>query len=759
MRGSPPLRSSVPWRLAAVLTIAAAVGVADKSGRSAASYCRFSSANQDERSIFGQQEKCRSRAEADGLTISPDFEFRDDAVSGATWSRPGLDQFLAAVREGRVGTVYVESLSRLARDSVLTLQTLQELVHQYEVRVVSIDDGLDTAASDNWEMVAAIFGVQNQHYLKALAKEVTRGQSQIVREGYCVGDTCFGFASRPLADPTRQRKGKNAKPIMEYVIHAENAEWVRRIFAWYVVERRSLSWIARELTRLGAPKDHRATTKNWRPQLVAGVLSQRKYIGEWTWGVRQNYRDPRTKTVRQKLRGPTESDRQTRLRPELAIIDRAVFEQAQNRLAIQRNAQGPRRKRRIGEQVVGGLLSGATSTSSFANPRHLLQGVVVCGECAQTDETGQIRYRPLYTGGKNAAYMQCHGRLDGTCDCRATLNRQRAEQYVLNAVGRILIANPTVVELICSKAAEHWRRRQAARQDSEPAIRRKLADVEQRIANLVNLCEEQGAPELLDRLRELRQERERLDLDLRRPGEGDRKMATPPTAEWVTEKLRTLDATLRGEAPGAAHALRSLLRGSIVVTEHRERNDRGVEKRYLRGRFEICVPSCAVLLGEDQASNPTPDEESRHVVDVDFRAVERHVQLADQIKDSFDAGLPVAEICQRFKISETLYLRAWKHWHASRGLQVPDGRSLRSRLERQRQADVRREEIMFLWRQDLAYGEIAARLDIGIEVVRQAVVADHEQRGEPVPDGRRRRKDIRLRRTGEWQKDDNLDTT
>jgi transposase len=53
---------------------------------------------------------------------------------------------------------------------------------------------------------------------------------------------------------------------------------------------------------------------------------------------------------------------------------------------------------------------------------------------------------------------------------------------------------------------------------------------------------------------------------------------------------------------------------------------------------------------------------------------------------------------------------------------------------------------MTLWHNDVLEGEIAKRLGCSIKIVRDAVVAWHAERNLPVPDGRTRRKQIRLRR-------------
>jgi Resolvase, N terminal domain len=95
----------------------------------AASYSRFSSDLQDAASIGQQQHKCREKADANGHVIPTDLEFADEAVSGTKRDRKGLNALFQAAREGRFKILYFESLSRLARESVLTMPMLKELVY------------------------------------------------------------------------------------------------------------------------------------------------------------------------------------------------------------------------------------------------------------------------------------------------------------------------------------------------------------------------------------------------------------------------------------------------------------------------------------------------------------------------------------------------------------------------------------------------------------------------------------------------------
>ena len=191
--------------------------------------------------------------------MTPSLEFSDEAVSGAKHSQEGFDQLLAAARPGRIKVLYLVNLSRLARDLILTLQTLRKLVFVCKVRVECIDEGLDTDQNENWQLLAAIFGVQNQQYLKTLAQNVFRGQVGVILDMLCVGDYCFGFSSEPIPGTESQRKGRLKLPKTKYIVNLNEAEWVIRIFNWFVVDRKSIRWIARTKPARcvkGSPGDH-----------------------------------------------------------------------------------------------------------------------------------------------------------------------------------------------------------------------------------------------------------------------------------------------------------------------------------------------------------------------------------------------------------------------------------------------------------------------------------------------------------------------
>jgi hypothetical protein len=113
-------RNDVAIYLTAALPIVATVSSIGGT-RKAASYCRYSSKNQNERTIADQQRDCRNRASQDDIELPRCFEFSDEAVSGAKRKRDGFNQMLAAARAGQISVLYLVNLSRLARDCLLCM--------------------------------------------------------------------------------------------------------------------------------------------------------------------------------------------------------------------------------------------------------------------------------------------------------------------------------------------------------------------------------------------------------------------------------------------------------------------------------------------------------------------------------------------------------------------------------------------------------------------------------------------------------------
>jgi DNA invertase Pin-like site-specific DNA recombinase len=631
--------------------------------RVAASYARFSSDLQDASSIAQQRRKCRDKAAEHGHAIPPALEFADEAVSGTRRDRDGLNAMLAAAHDGQFGTLYFESLSRLAREFVITMPMLKELVYVHHVRVISVTEGIDSA-SGNWELLAIFRSWMHQEFLKALRSAVLRGQEEAVLHDHSVGDWCLGYGSEPIPGSEAARRGRHPRPRMRYVINEGHAAWVRRIFHWFVQERRPLGWIARELTRQGAPKDHRATTPGWHHAYVKKVLRNHKYNGLWPWGKKTNVRNPLTGQLWQEDRPVAETVPWERERPHLRIIDDATFFRAQALLDEYEAKWNAARKER-------GRLAGSAPDSG--HPRHLLQGLVKCAACGST----------FQVSGANGRYLGCAGFLRGLCPCKTRLPRALAERVLLGAISERILTNPGWREAVWEEAQASWRQQQQGgpreRQEAEQA----LASVNQKIQRLLDVIENGTAdPEVQDRLAQRRQERLELERRLQGLRQAGEAPPRPPNWEWVEARLRELHEVLIGGGPAAALGLRGLI-GAVVVTEIPRP---GRKRKALRGRFTLTRTALARSMSLPEKPLPA-DQERTEEVTVDFAELPPWAEVANRVKELFDAGVSQKEIAARIPCRSSWVAKALAWRYRERGLPVPDGRGLRKRLHKATKAE------------------------------------------------------------------------
>jgi DNA invertase Pin-like site-specific DNA recombinase len=686
------------------------------------SYSRFSSALQDAASITDQQRRCQQQAEQDGFTITAEFEFSDAAVSGTRPDRDGLLAMLEAARGRRFQVLYIENLSRLARESVISMPLLKELVHVCGVRVISVTEGIDSE-NESWDLLATILGIQHERFVKDLGKYVLRGQEGVLLEGYSVGDYCFGYTSEPVEGTEQNRRGRNARPHRRYVIDQNQAKWVQQVFRWFVVEKRSLTWIVKELTRRGAPKDHRATTTAWHHTLVRGLLQNQKYVGRWSWGKRQNRRNPFTGRIRQEMRPQSELQRWVRESPELRIIDDATFQAAQERLDEFKH----RFRRRT-----NGQLAGSRVGQSSGQPRHLLSGLLRCGECGS-------RFHVCGTGGR---YLGCPNRHNDTCTCRTTIRRDLAERLILEEISRRIADDQNWRQAIHEHCLEEWKTRQRELPSALRDVEQELQATERKIERLVDLIEEGAAPpEVADRLHQRRNQRDQLSRRLEELQRVNQQAPPEPTPEWVDEQLNHLDEILRTDEPAAALTLRGLVGGAIEMTQIRL-PDR--KRHHFDGRFQLRHDSpCPGAADSGDRGNSKPDLPAGSEVVIVFREAMLLDTQSEEAKQLYDQGLMNVEIARQLGMSKSRVTKVLHHWFDSRGMTMPDGRSRRAGLDQksvepplyQRTADAAKD----LWHRGRLLWEIADELDCDRNTVTKALTFWHESRGLPVPNNRRRR--------------------
>jgi len=77
----------------------------------------------------------------------------DDGYSGANFQRPGFQQMMADMENGKIGIIITKDLSRLGRNQLHTGLYIEERFPMFGVRYIAINDNVDTDSSESNELM------------------------------------------------------------------------------------------------------------------------------------------------------------------------------------------------------------------------------------------------------------------------------------------------------------------------------------------------------------------------------------------------------------------------------------------------------------------------------------------------------------------------------------------------------------------------------------------------------------------------------
>ena len=180
-------------------------------------YCRLSQDDMlagESNSIINQKEILLKYANDNGFP-NPQF-YVDDGWSGTNFNRPDFQRMISDMEKGRIGIVITKDLSRLGRDYLKTGEYIEIIFPDYDIRYIAINDGVDTAKSEN-EMMA-FKNIFNDWYARDCSKKV----KAVLKSK--------GMSGKPLAPipPYGYRKSETDKNKWE--IDEESGEVVKRIY-------------------------------------------------------------------------------------------------------------------------------------------------------------------------------------------------------------------------------------------------------------------------------------------------------------------------------------------------------------------------------------------------------------------------------------------------------------------------------------------------------------------------------------------------
>lgn len=278
--------------------------------------------------------------------VGPAFD--DPAVSRSVADRKGLKAMFDYLEShGEVRYIVVNELERLTA-GVDQRHEIVQLCKRLGITILTEDIGAIDPFDDDKMHEADQRAVAGQGEVLKIRRRVRRNLRQKVLAGTVVMRPAFGTRMKPLVGPDGHALpagtkliDAQGKKISSGELEVEETEhpWLQKMFEW-ADEGCSDDEIARRLTRARVPTKSGQST--WKGNSVGGILTNRLYVGELTWGRTKTVRDAEGKS-RLVERDADDPGRVTLESPLGALVDPVLFERVQSQRADRVGRRGTRR--------------------------------------------------------------------------------------------------------------------------------------------------------------------------------------------------------------------------------------------------------------------------------------------------------------------------------------------------------------------------------------------------------------------------------
>ena len=182
-------------------------------------YCRLSQddgADGESNSIQNQR-NILERYAREHRFPNPRF-YVDDGYSGGSFNRPGFQQMMTDMENGKIRTIITKDLSRLGRNQLHTGLYIEERFPMFGVRYIAINDNVDTDRSESTELMP-FKNLFNEWFIRDTSRKIRAVQRAKAERGERLGTRApYGYR-------------KNEQDRKKLVVDEEAAAVVRRIFA------------------------------------------------------------------------------------------------------------------------------------------------------------------------------------------------------------------------------------------------------------------------------------------------------------------------------------------------------------------------------------------------------------------------------------------------------------------------------------------------------------------------------------------------
>ena len=238
-------------------------------------YCRLSNedlVDGESNSIANQRNILSSYAASHGFTNTKVLV--DDGYTGTNFNRPGVQEGLALVEQGLVGTWIVKDMSRFGRDYLQVGRFTEIVFPSYDVRFIAVNDAVDSAKGDNDFTV--IRNVFNDFYAKDTSKKVRAVMKAKGTSGKHLGGPPYGYRADPQ-DKNHWILDEDAAPIVKRIFDLTIAGVGPSRIARILEADEVLTVKALYAQQKGKPLPERPC--HWIEQSVVNILERMEYTG------------------------------------------------------------------------------------------------------------------------------------------------------------------------------------------------------------------------------------------------------------------------------------------------------------------------------------------------------------------------------------------------------------------------------------------------------------------------------------------------
>ena len=238
-------------------------------------YCRLSNedlVDGESNSIANQRSILSSYAASHGFTNTRVLV--DDGYTGTNFNRPGVQEGLALVEQGLVGTWIVKDMSRFGRDYLQVGRFTEIVFPSYDVRFIAVNDAVDSAKGDNDFTV--IRNVFNDFYAKDTSKKVRAVMKAKGTSGKHLGGPPYGYRADPQ-DKNHWILDEDAAPIVKRIFDLTIAGVGPSRIARILEADGVLTVKSLYAQQKGKPLPERPC--HWIEQSVVNILERMEYTG------------------------------------------------------------------------------------------------------------------------------------------------------------------------------------------------------------------------------------------------------------------------------------------------------------------------------------------------------------------------------------------------------------------------------------------------------------------------------------------------